>query len=223
MARRIKQSDLEDAKAEGEDEAGWLITLSDMMMLLLTFFVMIFAITSPTDEDYIGMLRKIGDALGGKSLIERQAAPLDEMKKSMEKFLEDNNLVNQAQLTSDTRGIVLFAGGDMFFAPGSARLKEEVRRLLGYIAKTLKGTNYKVLVEGHTDDLPTSGQVYPTNWELSTARAAAVVRYFIEEEKLEPRRFSAVGYAQYKPRYALIPENRAKNRRVEIVILREEL
>ena len=78
-------------------------------------------------------------------------------------------------------------------------------------------------MEGHTDDIPTKGGKYPTNWELSTARASAVVRYFLEKMKMDPRRFSAVGYAEYKPRYALIPENRPRNRRVEIIILREEI
>lgn len=223
MAKKLTLFDLEDAKAEGLDEGNWLITLSDMMMLLLTFFVMLFAITSPTDEKYMGMLRKIGDALGGKSLVERQGSPIETTEKALEKFLVDNNLVRQVNLTSDSRGLVMFADGDLFFPPGSAKLNDDIKRLLKYLAGVIQKTKYKVVVEGHTDDTSIKSARFPSNWELSTARASAVVRYFIEQQGLEPRRFSAVGYAEHKPRYALIPENRAKNRRVEIVILRERL
>ena len=221
--KKLKPLDLEDAKAEGQDEGNWLVTLSDLMMLLLTFFVMLFAITTPTEEQYLGMLRKIGDALGGKSLIEKKASPMENIQKNLEKFIEDNNLVRQVQLTSDTRGVTLFAEGDFFFEPGSADLKKDVKRFLKRIAKVLRETPYKVVVEGHTDDTPIKSAKFPSNWELSSARASAVVRYLVDVEKLEPRRFSAVGYAQFKPRYALTPENRPKNRRVEIVILRERI
>jgi len=223
MAKKLTVFDVEDARAEGQDEGNWLITLGDMMSLLLTFFVMLFAITSPTDDKYLGMLRQIGDALGGKSLVDRQGTPLENTQKNIEKFLEDNNLVRQVQLTSDSRGIVMFAEGDMFFEPGSADLKNDVKKMLKHIAKILKETSYKVVVEGHTDDVAIKSAKFPSNWELSSARAAAVVRYFVDEEKLEPRRFSAIGYAQFKPRYALIPENRPKNRRVEIIIMREKI
>ena len=220
MSRKYHISDVENARTEGEDSNSWMVTLSDLMMLLLTFFVMLFMVIEPSDQDLMGVLRKIGDALGGKSLVERKSS-MDEIKDKLEALLKDNNLVRQVQVTSDTRGIVLFAQGDLFFKPGTAVLTGDVVFFLKRIATILKKNKYKVLVEGHTDDLPIKSERFPSNWELSTARAAAVIRYMLDKHDLAPRRFAAVGYAHHKPRYALIPENRPRNRRVEIVILRE--
>jgi len=221
MAKKYSITDIEDARTQGEDNNGWLITLSDLMMLLLTFFVMLFMVIEPSDQDYVGVLRKVGDALGGKSLVERKTN-IEQIKEKFEALVKDNNLVRQAQITTDSRGIVLFAEGDLFFKPGTAELTDDIRFFLKRIAGVLKETRYKVVVEGHTDDVPIKSEIYPSNWELSTARASTVVRYLLEKNDMEPRRFAAVGYAHHKPRYAFIPENRPRNRRVEIVILREE-
>ncbi len=222
MVKKYKLSDVEKAREEGAGDTGWLTTLSDMMMLLLTFFVMLFMIIEPSSQDYIGMLRKVGDALGGKSLVERKFDP-SVLEKNIEGLIKDNNLVNQVQLTSDTRGLVMFAEGDLFFKQGGAELTDDIKFFLKHLSRILKKNRYKVLVEGHTDDEPIKSERYPSNWELSTARASAVVRYFIDEMGLEARRFAAVGYAHYKPRYPMIPENRPRNRRVEIIVLREKM
>ncbi len=81
-----------------------------------------------------------------------------------------------------------------------------------------------VRVEGHTDDLPINNERFPSNWELSTARATTVIKQLVEEYGLDPRQFSAAGYGEYRP---LAPndsmENRALNRRVDIVLLRLDL
>jgi chemotaxis protein MotB len=168
------------------------------------------------------MISKIGDALGGESKLEKKSG-LDLVSQNMQKFLQDNNLLLQVNLTTDSRGVSLYAEGDMFFDAGSADLKPEVKRLLRRIAEIIKTTPYRVIVEGHTDDTQGKMDKYPTNWELSTARASSVVRYFIEEEGIEPYRFTAEGYAGFKPRFALIPENRSKNRRVEIIVSRQKM
>jgi chemotaxis protein MotB len=223
MAKRLSKRDLEQARQEGESENDWIVTLSDMMMLLLTFFVLLFAVTSDSSEKYVGMLMRVGDAFGGKSLVERKSSPTEGMDKSMEKAIEESNLARQVHMTSDSRGVTLWAEGDLFFAPGTAEIKPQVKRFLDRIAGIVKTNQYKVLVEGHTDDVPMSSERFPSNWELSASRASAVVRYFITEQGINPRRLVASGYASYKPRYALIPENRSQNRRVEIVITREEL
>ncbi|VAX25338.1 Flagellar motor rotation protein MotB [hydrothermal vent metagenome] len=222
MSNAKRQMEIDAAETEGRDEMGWLIILSDLMMLLLTFFVMLFATTSSSDQNYVGMLRQIGDALGGESLVERKSG-LDGVSADIERFINDNNLVKHIQLTSEARGIVMYAQGDLFFDAGTANIKKDIKRFLKGIAGVIKKSNYKVLVEGHTDDVPIASAKYPSNWELSTARASAVIRFFISEEKIEPRLFTAVGYAHYHPRYPMIPENRSKNRRVEIVIQRERL
>jgi len=222
MRKHYKLSDLEKAREEGSEDSAWLITLSDMMMLLLTFFVMLFIIIEPSDQDYVGALRKIGDALGGKSLADRKM-DLSTLQLKIDGLIKDNNLVKHMEATTDERGTVLLAEGDLFFKPGTAELTGDVKLFLKHVGRLIKETQYKVLVEGHTDDTPIKSPLYPSNWELSTARAASVVRYFTETMDINPRRFTAAGRAHFKPRYALIPENRPKNRRVEIIILREKL
>jgi len=220
--RRYRLSDMERSKEEGQDESAWLVTLSDLMMLMLTFYVMMFMVVEPNEQDYLGIVREIGDALGGSSIQERKL-DYEVVTNKVKGLIERNNLQRSVQLTSDSRGIILFAGGDFFFLPGTAKLTKDVKLFLKIVSRVLKDNNYKVVVEGHTDDRPIKSAKYPSNWELSTARASAVVRYFIKNMKLDPRRFAAVGYAHNKPRFALIPENRAKNRRVEIIVMREEL
>ncbi|MBI5816284.1 MAG: flagellar motor protein MotB [Nitrospinae bacterium] len=222
MAKKVKQSELDDALTDGEASAIWLISLADMMSLLMTFFVMLFAMNPGKDESYRETLSKIGDALGGKSTVEKKSG-LEDAQGKLESLVKEGNLVRQVQFTSDTRGMVMFAEGDLFFDPASAELKPEIRRFLRRIGDIIKETRYKVVVEGHTDDTTGPMTAFPTNWELSSARASSVVRYFVDEAGLEPYRFAAVGYAGFKPRYALTPENRPKNRRVEIVVLREKL
>ena len=223
MAKRYyKLSDVQRSKEEGQDETSWLVTLSDLMMLMLTFYVMMFMVVEPNEQDYLGMLREIGDALGGSSFQERKL-DYEVVTNKIKGLIEQNNLQRSVKLTSDSRGIVLFAGGDFFFKPGTAKLTEDVQLFLKIVSRVLQDNHYKVIIEGHTDDQPIKSDKYPSNWELSTARASAVVRFFTKDMKLASRRFAAVGYANYKPRFALIPENRAKNRRVEIVVTREEI
>ncbi len=222
MKKHFRLADIEKSKEEGKDETAWLVTLSDLMMLMLTFFVMMFIIMEPNEQDYIGVLREIGDALGGSSFQKREH-DYDVISNKIKGLIEQNNLQRSVKLTSDSRGIVLFAGGDFFFKPGTAKLTEDVKLFLKLVSRILKNNHYKIIVEGHTDDQPIKTVKYPSNWELSTARASSVVRFFISDVKLEPRRFAAVGYAHHRPRFALIPENRAKNRRVEIIVTREEI
>ncbi|MBF0171195.1 MAG: OmpA family protein [Nitrospinae bacterium] len=224
MARKITKLDLQKAQAEGESENDWIITFADMVTLLLTFFVLLFAVTSSETEKYAGMLQKVGDAFGGKSLIERKSSDQPPaVEKEIEKALEENNLIRQVHVTSDSRGTVLWAEGDLFFDAGSATVKPQIRRFLDHVARIVEKNGNKVIVEGHTDDVPIATEKFPSNWELSASRASAVVRYFVEEKKMNPRRFVASGYGSTKPRYALIPENRSQNRRVEIIITREKM
>ncbi len=229
MARgKIRKSDLEIAKADafedGFSEVSWVVILSDMMMLLLTFFVMLFAIVSPEAEKLAEILSEVGDALGGRSIVEKKKEdPMEKAQKNIEKVIVDNNLVNDVELTSDTRGLVLFSRGDFFFKSGTSELFPDTKIFLKKVAAIIKTLPFVILVEGHTDDVPISTPMFPSNWELSTARAARVVRYFVETSKLDPKMFIVAGYGEYKPRFSPTPENRPRNRRVEIVILRGKL
>ena len=109
----------------------------------------------------------------------------------------------------------------VLFGLGESELKPSAILVLHQVAVLLKDIPNAVLVEGHTDDKPISRGDFHSNWELSVARAFGVIRYFIEEENIPPQRLSAVGYGEYKPLYPNdTEENRAKNRRIEINIVR---
>lgn len=211
----------EEASAEAMDEARWLFSLSDLLTLLLTFFVMLFAISSPDAKKMAEMMEGLGGAMGGaKRAAPKAVDPMGITRQKMQAVITDNNLVNDIELTSDSRGMVMYSRGDFFFAAGQTELLPDTKLFLKKVAAIIRTMPNTVLVEGHTDDTPTHSEKYPSNWELAAARAAMVVRYFIEEEKLDPKQFIVSGYAEYKPRVPPTPENRGKNRRVEIVIMK---
>ena len=110
----------------------------------------------------------------------------------------------------------------IFFNPGEAEILDEGRPFLTKIGTLLSSINNNVKIEGHTDSRPINSYRYPSNWELSGARASVIVRYFIEEQELAEERFRIAGYGKTNP---LVPndseENMNQNRRVEIVILED--
>jgi chemotaxis protein MotB len=122
------------------------------------------------------------------------------------------------------RGLVIHVVESSLFDPGQATLKPEAIAVLDRIAQEVKSIPNQVRVEGHTDDRPIATLRFPSNWELSSARATAVVRYFVTKYQFAPERLSALGFGEYRP---LAPNNsepnRAKNRRVDIVVLTDNL
>lgn len=126
----------------------------------------------------------------------------------------------------DERGLVIkFSDNSVFFNPGSADLTSKAIAKLSKTGVLLskKFATHMIRVEGHTDSEPVTSRIYPSNWELSTARASTIVKFLIKNYKFRADRFSAIGYADTRP----IAENknsqgRAKNRRVEIVVLRNK-
>jgi len=121
----------------------------------------------------------------------------------------------------DHRGVTITASESMFFQSGRAEILQAGQRFLFKIFPIIQNTPYDIQVEGHTDNIPIRTLRFPSNWELSAIRATNVVKFFIERCQLPPERFSAMGFAEYRP---LLPNtsplNQSKNRRVEIIILR---
>jgi len=112
---------------------------------------------------------------------------------------------------------------EALFSPGSPLLRRESAEILNSIAKALKPLNANIMIEAHTDDLPVESPIYSTNWELSAARSAKVVRYFIEAEGFDPAKLTAMAGAEYKPvADNSTPAGRAKNRRVDIYVIPDE-
>ncbi len=138
---------------------------------------------------------------------------------SVRSFLQDAGLDDDIKIRYEDRGIVLEMREAVLFDPGRADLKAESLELLHTINTVLQQLPNKILVEGHTDNVPINQPMFPSNWELSVIRATRVVRYLIEQKGLAPERFVASGYGEYNPITTNdTPEGRAHNRRVNIVI-----
>jgi len=120
----------------------------------------------------------------------------------------------------EERGLVIRIMTTSFFKEGSAELTQDMKAVLDELAPMLKELPNFIQVEGHTDNKPIRNEHFRSNWELSVARATEVVRYLIQQHGIPPERIAAIGYGEYRP---IAPNDtelgRAKNRRVEIVIL----
>jgi len=152
-------------------------------------------------------------------------------QKSIEKQLEQisagiPDAKARFDIIKNKKGTIIRLNNTLLFNQGSPKLKKDALPVLKKISDVLKGTNKQVIVEGHTDNVPIGPSLkkyFPTNWELSTARATNVLRYFVEVQSLTPKRFSASGYGEFRP----IADNnseagRRMNRRVDIVILEDK-
>lgn len=145
---------------------------------------------------------------------------LTNMKRRMEHVLAPQ-IANGTVAISLGRGGLLISLRDVgFFESGSAIPKRSSLPTLDVIGRGIAAAPYDVRIEGHTDDVPIQNSQYPSNWELSTARATELTRLFIEENHILPARLSAAGYAQYHPIASnLTEEGRGRNRRVDIIVL----
>lgn len=141
---------------------------------------------------------------------------------------DDSGSLDSAQhefsVEINERGLIIHVLESALFRSGQAEMSAGSRSLLDKIANEIGDLPNQIRIEGHTDSLPINSAQFPSNWELSAARATAVVRYFVERHGFSPERVSALGYGAHRPLVSNdTPENRARNRRVDIVILTDNL
>jgi len=144
-------------------------------------------------------------------------------KASIEAYLMKMGAQSKVSISVTQRGLVVSLKEAGFFDSGSATLKQSSFSLLNDVVTSLASYSNSVRVEGHTDNIPISSASFPSNWELSTARATNVLQYLTKQEDFDPARISAAGYGEYRP----VADNgdeegRGKNRRVDIVLLSEQ-
>jgi chemotaxis protein MotB len=145
---------------------------------------------------------------------------IGEVKQELEKILKEEISKQNVRLAEDSRGLTVSLAETGFFDSGSAVMHPESLAVVDRIAETLRPLSYSIRVEGHTDNTPIHTAQFPSNWELSTARATFVLEYLIDHSKLSPQRLSAVGYGEYRPVATnSTPEGRGANRRVDLVVL----
>jgi chemotaxis protein MotB len=213
-------------KVHVEEDENWLITYADMITLLMAFFVILIAVSSPD----AGKSQKVTEALQKAGFVEQVSEnPFDTLKEEMEIIIEEQNLEQVVSVEQTDKGIMLELSSSSFYISGSAKFKQEAVPVLKEVADILRDFDYdayNIIVEGHTDDMPIQSDLYPSNWELSTGRAANVVRFFIASG-LKPEIMQASGYADTRPKVPnrddndqSIPANQEINRRVNIRIER---
>ncbi|MCR3922091.1 MAG: OmpA family protein [Firmicutes bacterium] len=221
---------------EEEGSPAWMTTYADMITLVLAFFVLLFSFAVVDGVKFSEALSSIHVTfLGHQGILDGSESPVDtddslfdpdsfndalEIIEKIQTFIEENNLDGTMNVMVDERGIVLESSDVLFFDPGKAVLKDNALEILSYIAELLTTLpQKKVVVEGHTDNVPINTLQFASNWELSVTRAVVVVRYLVEIKQLDPLRFAATGLGEFHPITSnLTAEGRAKNRRVNIII-----
>ncbi len=142
----------------------------------------------------------------------------------IEKYLVRGTSEGKVRVVVSDRGLIISVSDTDLFRPGEAEINPKAFEMLGEIALSLIDMPNFVRIEGHTDNIPVKSAAYPSNWELSTARASRIVRWFIEKRGFPPDRLSAAGFGEFRPAAGTDTEaGRAANRRIEIVVLRNRL
>ncbi len=232
-------------KKEAAGSPAWMTTFSDLMSLLLTFFILLYSMSTLDAIKFKSVASALqsvllGEAkptifqhdITGETAVDPVAempsedqieAQMAEMLEKVKAFVKNNDLEAEVSVMQNKRGIVLEINEKVVFEMGEAILKEDSKDTLDKISLLFLEIDNDVIIEGHTDNIPINTPKYPSNWELSSSRSVNVLRYFLGTESIIPERISATGYGEYRPVVENSSrENRAKNRRVNILILINE-
>lgn len=239
---------------------AWMVTFSDLMSLILVFFILLFSMSQIDVEKFRALANSFNDTAvfdyspsvvpmenkmdqgqnqGIPNTVDKEPAEskeseqqklgeldqadsdksLSHLLEEVQSYLKESEISNSITAIREERGVVLVLDEQVLFETGEARIIAQAKPFLNKVGDLLNRVPNIVKVEGHTDNRPISTAKFPSNWELSGARASSVIRYFIGRHNLEPERFISVGYSDTRP---IAPNttsaNLQKNRRVEIVI-----
>lgn len=224
-------------KPDEINPGAWMDTYADTITLLLTFFILLYSF-SITDN---AKLKAIADALKSQVSVNPSPSqsteikpddinpgveklnPYDILVARVTKLLEENGLSDVVKIREEDAGVILQLGESILFDTAQAVLKTDSYDVLDVISTIIPKIDNEIMVQGHTDNRPINSSVYPSNWELSSDRALAVVKYFIDVKGLNPNRFSAAGYGEHRPLVEnTSSENMGINRRVDILIVQQK-
>ena len=237
--KRKKKHDHEEHISE-----GWLIPYADLLTLLLALFIVLFASSNVDQTKLEKMSQSFNQVFsGGTSVFQSstasnsdinrtnntdttanprtyELAKLDELKEQVNEYIKQNGLQDEIEATINSSGLVLTIQDRALFSMGEATLDAEARAVARSISGILEQAgNREIVVSGHTDNVPINTARFPSNWELSSARATAFMRGLLTNDTLNPSQFTLASYGEYKPIATnSTPEGRAKNRRVEVLI-----
>ncbi len=240
-----------------ENHERWLITYSDLITLLLIFFIVMYSMSKVDMAKYEMLSESLHLQFAkGDTIIEKHNGPAGDLKQGdkatpiptdtptpspsasaqaererelqdllskVNQYIEENNLQAQVSTGDLQRGVVIKLNDMVLFDLGKADLKQASLPILDKLGSLFRSLDTKISIEGHTDNLPLqTGSLYKDNLGLSQARSVSVIRYLLSTPGMNDRMFVSTAYGDTMP---IAPndteENRAKNRRVEIVVLRE--
>ncbi|OGR13665.1 MAG: flagellar motor protein [Desulfobacterales bacterium RIFOXYA12_FULL_46_15] len=241
----------EEPKKQKSGAPEWMCTFSDLVTLLMCLFVLLFAMSTTQQESYKELVQSLRSALGAQTVPEAGTREgltmhpvpseeptdnqqIDELGGMIEKEMEEivsevrelvlfNKLGGEVSVIKTEEGIVITMSDLLLFSEGGTKLSDKGYDILKMVAAVLSKLAYHVKIKGHTDSSPISSSLYPSNWELSSARASMVVRLLVDNG-VPPQYISAEGYAHYHPVATNdTAKGRALNRRVEIVYERDSI
>ena len=209
--------DLFKVTRHGDDMDDWMLSFVDLITLLMGCFVIMYTLKSADVIKQEKMSQSIHEAVGEvKSDTAEKKLDYSSLYQNISEYITQQNLSAHANVRVTNNGVEISTEGGLLFEPGSAELNNESQELITKIATSLINEPFFIQIEGHTDSAPIATAQYPTNWELSAARAARVVRLMISLG-IDASRLNAVGYADTRLLYPDQPLH-AANRRVIFVI-----
>ncbi len=240
MAKERKKGS-EEPSGEGGVPA-WMTTYSDLMTLMLSFFVILVSFATFEEGRIVKLVGSFAGAFKilpggfktdpgdqvlepGKEMVRTFRAP-GEIFTKMRGVVERAGMGGGIELNQTNRGFEMSVSNYLLFGleAGSADIVPDMKPFLDELIETVRREPYLIKIEGHADDRSDANGEFPSSWELSTARAVNILRYFVEEGGISPLRVSAAGLGKYHPLFPSdTPEEREKNRRVVISLIREEL
>ena len=232
MNRRVR-THLEEQDTNG---ARWLTTFNDLITLLMVFFVLTFSMGtvdrkkmkefSYNLQSGIGVLEagnKVGISIKPEIKQKKAVQPTSTHNKILNKI--DDSITSIASedgvnTNKTDEGVIIRLNSSILFDSGVAKINGRAFAVLNKISEIIKRLSCPVRIEGHTDNVPISTEQFPSNWDLSVARAVNVLKYLVRSGGIQPCRLCAAGYGDSRPIFPNdTPDNRAKNRRVEIILI----
>ncbi|CAM3978804.1 flagellar motor protein MotB [Alicyclobacillus pomorum] len=231
-----------------ENNERWLITYSDLITLLMIFFVIMYAMSKVDVAKFMTLTQSLAAAMHNENQIplkdlgttglvvpanpqdtgnkkatgeSEEDKKMDNLFQQVSQYIQEHHLQENVSIVSQPRGIQITLKDVVLFDTGQATIKPGAKQLLAGLVPFFRTLDNPIVVEGYTDNRPISTGQYPSNWELPAARATGVVRFFVSQH-VDPNRLTASGYGEYHPVAPNDTEaHRQENRRVNIVILRD--
>lgn len=227
-----RKSNADEEITIGKSTPPWMLTYADLITQILIFFVLFMTLSTLEKTQVKNLIMPI---IGGKGIDTMKSTQyvippvvnepqLIDARKQILLYAKQKNIAEEIKTRMDERGLVITFAERSMFNLGKADLLPKARINLAAVSKILKPLPNEIRVEGHTCNIPIRTAEFPSNWELSTARATNVTRYLIENTGFSPAKISAAGYGEYHPYAPNDTEiHREMNRRVEVVVMWRKL